>query len=45
MKKTLFAAGLLALGLGGTLVAQNALHDVEALCLNLWRGITRTLTA
>jgi phosphoglycerate dehydrogenase-like enzyme len=23
----------------------NALHDVETLCLNLWRGVTRTLTA
>jgi lactate dehydrogenase-like 2-hydroxyacid dehydrogenase len=23
----------------------NALHDVEALCLNLWRGIARTVTA
>ena len=23
----------------------NALHDVETLCRNLWRGITRTLTA
>ena len=22
----------------------NALHDVETLCLNLWRGVTRTLT-
>jgi lactate dehydrogenase-like 2-hydroxyacid dehydrogenase len=24
---------------------QNALHDVETLCLNLWRGVTRTQTA
>jgi len=23
----------------------NALHDVETLCLNLWRGVTRTQTA
>jgi glyoxylate reductase len=23
----------------------NALHDVETLCLNLWRGVTRTLSA
>ena len=23
----------------------NALHDVETLCLNLWRSVTRTLTA
>jgi lactate dehydrogenase-like 2-hydroxyacid dehydrogenase len=23
----------------------NALHDVETLCLKLWRGVTRTLTA